>query len=81
MAKPVLALHYCIEGIPLDLIIKNLKEIKTVASEITDYYVFVLPTTKDSYVEVFHDKDFEEVNYDELSKKLMSEVKKIKNEN
>jgi len=78
MAKPVLAVHYCIEGIPLDVIVKNLKEIKDVAKTITDYYVFVLPTTKDSYVEVFQDKDFDEVRYDELSKRLMDEVKKLK---
>jgi len=78
MAKPVLAVHYCIDGIPLDVIVKNLKGIKAVASEITDYYVFVLPTTKDSYVQAFHDGDFDEIKYDELSKKLMDEVKKLK---
>jgi len=78
MPKPVLAVHYCIEGIPMDIIVKNLKGIKEVAMTATDYYVFVLPTTKDSYVEVFYDKDFDEVKYEELSVRLMDEVQKLK---
>jgi len=77
MVKPVIAVHYCIDGIDFDIVIKNLKEIKEVAKNMTDYYVFVLPTTKDSYIEAFYDKDFNEVKYEELSKQLMEEITKL----
>lgn len=72
-----MVVHYCIEGISTELVVKNLKEIKNVCKGIDDYYIFVLPTTKDSFVEVFYEKDFNEISYKELSEKIMLEIEKL----
>lgn len=80
MAKPILVLHYCIEGLPEEAIIKNMRRIIDMSRNAVDdeYFVFVLATTKDSYVEVFYDKDFNETSYKELSERLMNEIEQLK---
>jgi len=83
MAKPILVAHYCISGISDDLIVKNLKHIAEICKRVTEdtYYVFALPTTKDSYIQVFYDKDFIDIKYNELSDKLLTQINKINEKN
>lgn len=69
MAKPVLVVNYCVEGLPMTVAIQNLKSIKEVvegsgANE--DYYTFVLPTREDSKVEVFYDKDLDKSGFNNI---------------
>jgi len=72
--KPVLVVYYSITGLHKELIVKNLKHIKEVAKKINEYYVFALPTEGESRIEVFYEKDFEEVSYKELEEKLLKEI-------
>lgn len=63
MAKPILVVNYCVEGLPWEMVINNIKSIQNViensgANE--DYYTFVLPVKGDSHVQVFYDKDLDE---------------------
>lgn len=82
MVKPILAIYYCIDGISDEAIVRNLKSITEIAKRTVseEYYVFALPTKKDSFIQVFYEKDFDTIKYAELSDKLLIEVKKITNE-
>ena len=56
MAKPILVINYCIEGLDWEVIIQNLKALKEVIEKSganEDYYTFVLPVKTDSHVQVF----------------------------
>jgi hypothetical protein len=82
VAKPILVIYYCIEGIDTHLIVQNLKHILEVSKNILkdEYYVFALPTTKDSYINVFYDKDFDEIEYDKLKEEIFKQINKLKDE-
>ena len=63
MAKPILVVNYCVDGLPMSIAVPNLKSIRDViegsgANE--DYYTFVLPVKGDSHVQVFYDKDLDD---------------------
>lgn len=71
MAKPILVINYCIEGLSRNMAVTNLRDLQRVISESSandDYYVFLLPVRVDSNIQVFYEKDFEEANYLELKK-------------
>ena len=62
MAKPILVVNYCVDGLPWEVVIKNIQSLRDVvegsgANE--DYYTFVLPVKADSHVQVFYDKDLD----------------------
>ena len=75
MAKPILVINYCIEGLSRSIAVRNLRDLQQVISESSandEYYVFLLPVREDSNIQVFYEKDFEETNYEAL-KKLVNE--------
>jgi hypothetical protein len=71
MAKPILVINYCIEGLSQSMAVRNLRDLQNVISESSandEYYVFLLPVKEDSNIQVFYEKDFEETSYAELKK-------------
>jgi hypothetical protein len=77
MAKPILVINYCIDGMPVGIAVKNLRELQDVISESNandDYYTFLLPVTTDSHIQVFYDKDFKDINYEELKKMIENKI-------
>lgn len=81
MAKPILVINYCIEGLDWEVIIQNLKSLKEVIEKSganEDYYTFVLPVKSDSHVQVFYDKDLENSSYNELKKMIQGKLDNIK---
>ena len=69
MAKPVLVVNYCVDGLPMTVAVQNLKSIKEVvegsgANE--DYFTFILPVRGDSKVEVFYDKDLDKSGFNNI---------------
>jgi hypothetical protein len=73
MAKPVLVINYCIEGLPKSIAIRNLRDLQMFISKSNandEYYVFLLPVTVDSHIQVFYEKDFEDTSYEELKKMI-----------
>jgi hypothetical protein len=75
--KPILVIYYSIAGLSKEVIVKNLKHIKEIAKKIEEYYVFALPTQKDSRIEVFYEKDFDEVSFKELEEKVLKEIENL----
>lgn len=76
MAKPILVVNYCIEGLTPEATVNNLKSLQETLRKTEihdDYFVFMLPVKTDSHVQVFYDKDFDETSYSEL--KLLIETK------
>jgi predicted RNase H-like nuclease (RuvC/YqgF family) len=87
MAKPILVINYCVEGMQMDFVVKNLHELQKAINESSandEYYTFLLPVTTDSNIQVFYDKDFNETHYLELKDMIESKMKsfqeKSKNE-
>lgn len=73
MAKPILVVYLCIEGLSMENIVRNQKHATEVCKRVVvddDYYVFVLPTTNDSHIEVFYEKDIDDISYKELEDKI-----------
>lgn len=82
MAKPILVINYCIDGMPMGLAVKNLQELQKVVSESNandEYYTFLLPVTSDSNIQVFYDKDLKETQYEELKKMIEAKMKSFEN--
>jgi len=80
MAKPILVINYCIDGMPMGLAVKNLHELQKVVSESNandEYYTFLLPVTADSNIQVFYDKDLKETEYQELKNMIESKMKSL----
>lgn len=78
MAKPILVINYCIDGMPMRLAVRNLHELQKVVSESNandEYYTFLLPVTSDSNIQVFYDKDLKETQYEELKKIIEEKMK------
>jgi len=76
MAKPILVINYCVDGMSMDKTMRNLQELQKIVSESNandEYYTFLLPVTGDSNIQVFYDKDQNEIQYEEL--RNMVEVK------
>lgn len=71
MAKPILVINYCIEGMSMSMAVRNLNELQKVVSESNandEYYTFLLPVRTDSNIQVFYDKDLKETDYLQLKK-------------
>lgn len=69
MAKPILVVNYCIEGLDPGTIVRNLKHIQEViegSGANDDYYTFVLPVKGDSYIQVFYDKDIDDNSFNNI---------------
>jgi len=63
MAKPILVVNYCIEGMAMEMVVNNLKSLKRVVEDSganEEYYTFVLPVKSDSHIQVFYDKDLDD---------------------
>jgi len=78
MAKPILVINYCIDGMSMNLAVRNLHELQKVVSESNandEYYTFLLPVTSDSNIQVFYDKDLKETQYEELKKMIEEKMK------
>lgn len=76
MAKPIIVINYCVDGMSIDKAIKTHRDLLQLLGESNvsdEYYLFLLPVTADSYVQVFYDKDQNEIRYEEL--KTMIEIK------
>jgi predicted RNase H-like nuclease (RuvC/YqgF family) len=81
MAKPILVINYCIDGMSMSMTIRNLRELQQVISESNandDYYTFLLPVKTDSHIQVFYDKDFNKIKYDELKKMIETKIKNFR---
>jgi hypothetical protein len=53
----------------MEMAVKNLKALQSTISESNandEYYIFLLPVTSDSHIQVFYEKDFDEIKYLEL---------------
>ncbi len=73
MAKPLLVINYCIEGIDMRMAVRNLRDLQNSVERSNvneEFYVFLLPVTTDSFIKVFYDKDFDEIKYEELKKMI-----------
>jgi uncharacterized protein YpbB len=82
MAKPILVINYCVDGISMDKAVKNLRELQKIVSESNandEYYTFLLPVTADSNVQVFYDKYQNETQYEELKEMIETKLKVFEN--
>lgn len=78
MAKPILVINYCIDGMSMSMAVRNLHELQKVVAESNandDYYTFLLPVRTDSNIQVFYDKDLNEIGYEELKNMIESKIK------
>jgi hypothetical protein len=81
MAKPILVINYCIEGLTPEQIVRNFKELRTVVESARindDYYTFFLPIKSDSHIQVFYDKDLDPTSYDELKTMMEEKLEEFK---
>jgi hypothetical protein len=82
MAKPILVINYCVDGMPMDKAVRNLRELQKIVSESNandEYYTFLLPVTVDSHVQVFYDKNQNEIQYEELKGMIEEKMKNFEN--
>jgi hypothetical protein len=78
MAKPILVINYCIDGMPMSIVTRNLRELQKLVSDSNaseDYYTFLLPVRTDSNIQVFYDKDLDEIHYEELKNMIEEKIK------
>lgn len=81
MAKPILVVNYCIEGLTPAATVNNLKNLQETLKKTEihdDYFVFMLPVRTDSHVQVFYDKDFDETSYEELKSVIETKLNDLK---
>ena len=78
---PILVLYYCTKGQGREEYTNNIKSIQRIVEDsgINDeYYAFVIPVIDvDSHIQVFYEKDFTKVKYDELKKMINDKLKEI----
>ena len=80
MAKPILVINFCVDGMSVNKAKTKLSELYEFigGSNINDeYHTFILPVKADSNIQVFYEKDFDEIHYEEL-KKIIEEKLKLK---
>jgi hypothetical protein len=83
MAKPILVVNYCVEGLSWELAINNIKSIQNVIEKsgaTEDYYTFVLPVKTDSHVQVFYDKDLDENGFFNIRDLIDEKLEQFGNE-
>jgi len=81
MAKPILVVNYCIDGLSQEQVVRNFKELRNVVENSginDDYFTFFLPVKTDSHIQVFYEKDFDEVKYDELKEMIKQKFEELK---
>jgi translation initiation factor 2 gamma subunit (eIF-2gamma) len=78
MAKPLIVINYCVDGMPIDKAIRTHQELQQFlkASNVNDeYYTFIIPVKADSSVQVFYEKDQKEIQYEELKDMIETKMK------
>ena len=81
MPKPILVVNYHIGNLPTDVVYQNMKHLREVIEKSganDEYYTFVLPVTGDSNIQVFYEKDLNEISYGELKSLIENKLKIIK---
>lgn len=80
MAKPILVVNYCIEGLTPEQIVRNFKELRSVVESgiNEEYHTFFLPVKSDSHIQVFYDKDFIPTSCDELRSMIEKKLDELK---
>jgi hypothetical protein len=81
MAKPILVVNYCIDGLSMDQVVRNFKELRNVVENSginDDYFTFFLPVKTDSHIQVFYEKDFDEEKYEELKEMIKQKFEELK---
>ena len=83
MPKPILVVNYCIEGLTKEQVVRNFKELRSVVESTginEEYYTFFLPVRADSNIQVFYEKNFDEVKYEELKDLIKTKFEELSNE-
>jgi len=81
MAKPILVVNYCIDGLSMEQVVRNFKELRSVVEKSginEDYFTFFLPVKSDSHIQVFYEKDFDEVKYEDLKEGIKQKFEELK---
>lgn len=69
MPKPILVVNYHIGNLSSEIIIENMRQLRDVVERSganEEYYTFVLPVSGDSNIQVFYEKDIDDISYQEL---------------
>lgn len=80
MPKPILVVNYHAENLPSEIVVRHHKELRKVLESngaTEEYYTFVLPVSGDSNIQVFYEKDFDEVAYSELKQMIQDKLDKL----
>lgn len=81
MAKPILVVNYCIEGLTAEQTVRNFKDLRSVVESSginEEYYTFFLPVKSDSHIQVFYDKDLDPTSYEELRTMMEKKLDELK---
>lgn len=86
--KPICVLYYLAESLGFDDGSGMAKMNEALQSKMSDYHVLCIPSRQsldgsceDVRLQVFHPKDFTEIQFQELKDMVMEEIKKINNPN
>lgn len=77
MTKPIIVINYCVSGRSRSSSIRDLLELQEVLERSNandEYYTFLLPINGDSHIQVFYEKDFNEIKYKELKKTIEEKI-------
>ena len=77
MPKPILVVNYHVGSLPMELIIENMKQLRDVVERSganNEYYTFVLPVSGDSNIQVFYEKDIDDISYQELKTMIKRKI-------
>ena len=80
MPKPILVVNYHAENLPTEAVVRNIKQLREVlenSGATEEYYAFVLPVSGDSSIQVFYEKDFEEISYEELRQMIQDKLDQL----
>ena len=69
MPKPILVVNYHVGNLPTHAVVENIKQLRDVVEKSganEDYYTFILPVSGDSNIQVFYEKDIDDISYEEL---------------
>lgn len=83
MAKPIMIINYCISGMSRTSAIDNLRELQEVLEDSNandEYFTFILPVNADSHIQVFYEKDFDEIKYNDLKKMVEEKISALKDQ-
>ena len=83
MAKPIMIINYCISGMSRTSAINNLRELQEVLEDSNandEYFTFILPVNADSHIQVFYEKDYDEIKYNDLKKMVEEKISALKDQ-